>query len=61
VTEDGVFGVQTLQVLNLACLSHVKPLLDAWRTRQSRYYVDIVLKDRSQLIFLDGWLKRAVV
>lgn len=60
VTLDGRFGAQTLLALNLACQKHTKPLLDAWRARQSRYYIDIVLKDRSQLVFLDGWLKRAV-
>jgi lysozyme family protein len=60
VTIDGRFGAQTLLAVNLACQNHTKPLLDAWRSRQARYYVDIVLKDETQLVFLDGWLKRAV-
>lgn len=60
VTVDGRFGAQTLQGLNLACQSHAKRLLDAWRARLSRHYVDLVLQDRTQLIFLDGWLRRAV-
>lgn len=61
VIEDGQFGAQTLLALNLSCQKHTKALLDAWRARQSRYYVDIVLNDSTQLVFLDGWLKRAVV
>ncbi|MCS6302350.1 MAG: hypothetical protein H8K07_01590 [Nitrospira sp.] len=60
VTVDGRFGAQTLLALNLSCQKHTKPLLDAWRARLARYYVEIVLKDSTQLVFLDGWLKRAV-
>lgn len=60
VTIDGIFGPQTLQALNLVCQKYTKSLLDAWRARQARYYVDIVLHDRTQVVFLDGWLRRAV-
>ncbi|BFU90139.1 MAG: hypothetical protein NTAFB01_13260 [Nitrospira sp.] len=60
VTVDGRFGAQTLLAVNLACQKHTKALLDAWRARLARHYVEIVLNDQTQLVFLDGWLKRAV-
>lgn len=60
VDLDGRFGPQTLQAVKLACLSRTKPLLDAWRARLARHYVDLALQDQTQLVFLDGWLRRAV-
>ena len=60
VEIDGRFGPQTLQAVRLACERHQKRLLDAWRARLARYYVDLVMHDNTQLVFLDGWLRRAV-
>lgn len=60
VDLDGRFGPQTLQAVRLACERHTKPLLDAWRARVARHYVDLVLQDQTQLVFLNGWLRRAV-
>jgi len=67
VTVDGRFGPQTLMAVRLACqqrtkgmLDAWKGLLDAWRARIARHYVDLVMHDHTQLVFLDGWLRRAV-
>lgn len=58
VDVDGHFGAQTLMAVNLL---PVRPFLRAVRARQVRHYVNLVLEDASQLVFLDGWIRRAVV
>ncbi|MCS6290369.1 MAG: hypothetical protein H8K10_15545 [Nitrospira sp.] len=58
VDVDGQFGAQTLMVVNLM---PVRQFLRTVRAHQVRHYVDLALKDASQLAFLDGWIKRAVV
>lgn len=58
VDVDGRFGAQTLMAVNLM---PVRQLLRTVRAHQVRHYVDLALKDASQLEFLDGWIKRAVV
>lgn len=58
VEVDGQFGAQTLMAVNLM---PVRQFLRTVRARQARHYVDLVLADASQLAFLNGWLKRAVV
>jgi lysozyme family protein len=60
VEIDGRFGPQTLQAVKLACHARLMPLLAAWRARLARHYVDLILRDQSQVAFLDGWLRRAV-
>lgn len=62
VAVDGRFGPQTMQAVKLACQNgpHVTALFQAWRARHARHYIDLVLEDRTQLVFLDGWIRRAV-
>ena len=58
VDVDGQFGAQTLMAVNLM---PVRQFLRAVRARQVRHYVDLAMKDASQVAFLDGWIRRAVV
>lgn len=60
VAVDGLFGPQTLQAVKLACEAHRRQLFEAWRARLAKHYVGLVLQDRAQVAFLDGWLRRAV-
>lgn len=57
VTIDGVLGPQTLQALNL---SPVPTLLHELRFRAAQHVTALALADKSQVAFLDGWLRRAV-
>lgn len=57
VVPDGKFGPRTLAATNA-----VEPerLLHELRVRSAIHYVDIMLKDPSQVKFKSGWLRRAV-
>lgn len=57
VEVDGQFGPRSLMAVNLMPL---REFLRTVRARQVRHYVDLTLKDASQLAFLDGWIRRAV-
>jgi lysozyme family protein len=54
--DDGVFGDQTLFVLNLIDQYY---LCIATRAERAGYMRLIVANDDSQRVFLDGWLNRA--
>ncbi len=56
VDIDGVMGPQTLQALNL---SPVLPLLRELRFRAAQHVTALALADKTQVAFLDGWLRRA--
>ena len=55
--DDGIFGDNTLRMIN--ALKDIDLLSIALRSERAGYYRDIVVKDPSQKIFLEGWLNRA--
>lgn len=54
---DGIFGPATAAKINATDPGHV---LEKISMAASDYYVDIVIRKPSQLVFLKGWLRRAV-
>lgn len=65
IVDDGIYGDLTKDMffdfldiaLNSKCMIHY--LLVALRCEQAGVYREIVARDPTQNIFLDGWLKRA--
>lgn len=54
-TQDGYWGPQTL-----ACIKAIDPalLLSRYINLRYRYYGRIVINDRTQLVFMRGWMQR---
>ncbi len=55
--DDAIFGDNTLYLIN-----HLRELdlfVIAIRSERAAYYREIVIRDPSQKMFLDGWLNRA--
>jgi len=57
VKDDGVIGSQTLAAVN-ATVS--KTVIRKYCTSRVNFYIDLVVKDVSQLKFLKGWISRAM-
>lgn len=55
VVDDGIIGPITAGAANRADPAILKRALDRER---SSFFVDIVLNDNSQLVFLKGWINR---
>ncbi len=58
VTVDGRVGVATLNAVNN---SNSKWLAETICTQTCRYYIDIVARDKTQLKYFHGWIRRAVL
>lgn len=56
ILEDGIFGQQTINAINI---SNPKNLLLCLKGVSAWYYIQIVDKNPSQKVFIKGWLKRA--
>lgn len=54
VTDDGVFGKDTLLAIN----KNTKYLVDMYMDSRNNYYKDIVKKNSNYTRFLKGWLNR---
>lgn len=57
IVVDGLFGIQTLAAINS---QPEQWLLAEIQLQQINYYVGIVSKNKSQSVFLLGWIKRAL-
>jgi lysozyme family protein len=55
--DDGIFGDNTLAIVNH--IQEIDFLVIALRSERAAYYREIIIRDPSQKIFLDGWLNRA--
>ncbi len=55
--DDGILGDNTLTLTNN--LQRFDLLVIALRSERAAYYRDIVIRDPSQKVFLEGWLNRA--
>lgn len=59
VTEDGLFGSQTLRALQEdAAAGQVEHLVSQVLDRREAFYRGLVARDASQKVFLAGWLNR---
>lgn len=56
ITADGIVGKVTLSYLNSP---NREAIFYRIRDERENYYLDIVKKDPSQRVFLNGWLRRA--
>lgn len=59
LTVDGVLGNLTIDAANMAQSAFGRKLLDRYRVQVSNRYRAIVAADKTQKIFLNGWLRRA--
>lgn len=59
VDVDGQWGARTLTALNVLAMLDSLKLYKAMTLYQAQRYVDIVLGNHSQLVFIDGWIARA--
>lgn len=57
IAVDGRFGPQTLQAVRLA---PGPALLRAIRVTLADFYVDVALRNHTQLVFLKGWMRRVL-
>ena len=55
--DDGILGDNTISLTNN--LFRFDLLVIALRSERAAYYRDIVIRDPSQKVFLEGWLNRA--
>jgi len=60
VTIDGSFGPQTLNALNEFCTSNSNEFVYHLLLEVVELYVQIVNKNRTQKVFLLGWLNRVI-
>lgn len=58
VNVDGRVGVATLNAINN---SNPRWLAEAICTQTCRYYIDIVARDKTQIKYFHGWIRRAVL
>ena len=59
VDDDGIMGEKTLTAISEAVNTNKKSLLSAYKSELAGYYRWIVAKNKTQEVFLKGWLKRA--
>lgn len=59
VTEDGILGPMTSDAVSMAQSAFGRKLIDRYRVQVANRYRAIVAADKSQKIFLNGWLRRA--
>lgn len=60
IKDDGIVGRKTIIAAGLACQGgDSSALLAAMRSEQACYYRSIVARNKSQIVFLNGWLRRA--
>ena len=59
VVVDGLLGPKTFEAIENACIKDEKTLLACMRCEQACYYKLVVAKNKTQEVFLKGWLKRA--
>lgn len=57
VADDGVIGPETLAKIIL--IKDLKTLVKQYINKRIEFYIDIVVKDTSQIKFLKGWILRA--
>lgn len=57
ILVDGKLGKKTAQMANL---SNVEDLLEAMQTIGKQFYRDIVERDPTQRVWLNGWINRAM-
>jgi lysozyme family protein len=57
VKDDGVIGNQTLSAINIA---DPKVLIKKVCLSRINFYIDLVIKDVTQLKFLKGWINRVM-
>ena len=57
VNADGVIGDTTLAKVNS---TEPKSLLKAYVGGRIDFYIDLAIKDASQITFLKGWIRRAI-
>ena len=55
VTPDGVVGNKTLSTINKA---NQEKLFDSLKQARREFFIQITRNDKSQLVFLKGWLNR---
>lgn len=55
IVQDGVMGPKSLEALNSVS---EKPFLDSYLRESTQFYQNIVNRDPSQSVFLQGWLNR---
>jgi len=61
VTVDGKFGAETFDAaMQLSRAALTGELVQAMRRRCAQRFLDIVTADRSQIVFLNGWVRRAL-
>ena len=58
LNEDGIFGSQTLQMVNKLSECHI---VDHLRIELVKFYLNRVSINRKQLKNLEGWIRRAMV
>lgn len=57
VTDDGIIGPVTLDAINSR---NPEDVLESLSMALSDYYVDIVRRKPNQIVFLKGWMRRAI-
>jgi lysozyme family protein len=59
--EDGIMGKLTVEAINAYCLSEAGEMhvLHGLCHQQMLHYVKLSVKDRTQIVFLEGWCNRA--
>jgi lysozyme family protein len=57
VTPDGIIGPATITAINA---TDPDALLEQLSLAAGDHYVDIVTNDHSQIVFLKGWIRRAI-
>lgn len=56
IKDDGIFGANTIKAINN---KNSQEFIDEYVKIQTRFYLQIIKNDPSQIIFKNGWLKRA--
>jgi lysozyme family protein len=58
VTPDGAIGPKTIAAINALGPQEMQNILFIYMDNRINFYIDIVIKDNTQLVFLKGWLQR---
>jgi lysozyme family protein len=58
VVADGVIGPKTLAAINAIPQDKILSLIYSYIDQRSDFYIDIVSREISQIMFLKGWLIR---
>jgi lysozyme family protein len=58
VVDDGIIGPKTLASIQGLGFKGMEDVLFQYMDKRTNFYIDLAIKDNTQLVFLKGWLSR---